>query len=147
MLKIKINAHELAAELEKDTEYLLEKEMRGVVADAANVLRDDAIANANEIGLSRTGPTPKPSGGMHDRAGQIPSGIYAFVEPNAGGTVKAKVAFRRTRENFHAFFLEFGTRHMSPQPFFMRALSEVRGAAVSAAQKRLDEGVGRMLGG
>jgi len=145
MLSIKINAKELAGKLDKDARYMLEKEMRGVVADVANPIRDDAIANAEGVGLGRTGPTPKPSGGMHDRRGKIPSGIYAFVEPNKGAVVSAKIAFRKTRETFHAFFLEYGTRHMAPQPFFMRALGETRGAALAAGQKRLNEAIGRML--
>lgn len=145
MLKITVNASDIADRLTKDTKYLLELEMRGVVADAVNVLRDDAIANANELGLSRTGPTPKPSGGTYDRKGRIPSGIYAFVKPNSGGTVSAKVAFKKTADNFHAFFLEFGTRHMAPRPFFLRALSEAKAPAMAAAQHRLDEAIGRML--
>lgn len=145
MLKIKINAQELAGKLDQDSRYMLEKEMRGVVADIANPIRDDAIANAEGIGLGKTGPTRMPSGGMHDRQGQIPSGIYAFVEPNSGSTVSAKIAFKKTRDNFHAFFLEFGTRYMAPQPFFLRALGETRAAALAAGQQRLNEAIGRML--
>lgn len=145
MLKIKVNAQELVGKLDKDSRYMLEKEMRGVVADIVNPIRDDAIDNANSIGLGKTGPTRMPSGGIHDRQGQIPSGIYAFVAPNSGSTVSAKVAFRKTRDNYHAFFLEFGTRHMAPQPFFLRALSETRAAALAAGQTRLNEAIGRML--
>jgi HK97 gp10 family phage protein len=145
VLKITVNASEVMKSLDEATKHLLEKEMRGVVAKAVNEIRDDAIANAEEVGLGRTGLTQKPSGGWHQRRGEIPSGIFAFVEPNSGSTVSAKVAFDSTRDTFHAFFLEFGTRHMSPRPFFMRALSEASDRAVSAAQKRFDEAVARML--
>lgn len=43
MLKIKVNADEIVAALERDTKYLAEKEMRGVVAEAVNIIRDDAV--------------------------------------------------------------------------------------------------------
>lgn len=145
MLRIHVNAEQLAGRLDEDSRYMLEKEMRGVVADIANPIRDDAIANAEQVGLGKTGPTKKPSGGIHVRRGKIPSGIFAFVMPNKGSVIAAKIAFDKTRDNYHAFFLEFGTRFMSPQPFFLRALSETRAAALAAGQQRLNEAIGRML--
>jgi HK97 gp10 family phage protein len=147
MLKIKINSDEIAAALERDTKYLADKEMRGVVAEAANVIRDDAIQNAIEVGYSARGPHRMPSGRIWWRKGRIPEGIYAFVESNRGTIVSAKVAFdvKAAGGAWYAHILEFGSRFMSPVPFFMRALPEKQGEALKAAQKRLSEAVGRML--
>lgn len=147
MLKIKVNADEIVAALERDTKYLAEKEMRGVVAEAANVIRDDAVQNAVEVGYSAKGPHRMPSGRIYDRKGQIPQGIYAFVEANKGSIVSAKIAFDAAKAGgaWYARIVEFGSRFMPPVPSFMRALSEKQADALKAAQKRLSEAVGRML--
>ncbi|WP_042778030.1 HK97-gp10 family putative phage morphogenesis protein [Sinorhizobium fredii] len=147
MLKIKVNSDEIVAALERDTKYLAEKEMRGVVAEAANVIRDDARQNAIEVGYSAKGPHRMPSGSIYWRKGQIPDGIYAFVEANKGTLVSAKIAFdaKKAGGAWYAHILEFGSRFMSPVPFFMRALPEKQADAIKAAQKRLSEAVGRML--
>jgi HK97 gp10 family phage protein len=147
MLKIKVNSDELVARLEKDTHYLAEKEMRGVVSKAVNVIKDDAVQNAIEVGFSAKGPFRTASGKRIVRHGQIPQGIYAFVEKNKGDTVTAKVAFdaKAAGGAWYARILEFGSRKMAPIPFFLRALPEKRTQALAAAQKRLDEAVGRML--
>lgn len=147
MLKIKVNSEEIVAALERDTKYLAEKEMRGVVAEAANVIRDDAIQNAIEVGYSAKGPHLMPSGRVYVRKGLIPQGIYAFVEANKGTITRAKIAFnpKNAGDAWYARILEFGSRFMSPVPFFMRALPEKRAQALAAAQKRLSEAVGRML--
>ncbi|MCA1404698.1 hypothetical protein I6F26_10145 [Ensifer sp. IC3342] len=150
MLKIKVNSDEIVSALERDTKYLAEKEMRGVVAVAADVIRDDAIQNAIEVGYSAKGPHRMPSGSVYVRKGLIPQGIYAFVQANKGTITSAKVAFNAKKTGptggaWYAHILEFGSRFMSPVPFFLRALPEKRAQALAAAQKRLSEAVGRML--
>jgi HK97 gp10 family phage protein len=148
MLKITVNADELVAQLERDTKYLAEKEMRGVVSKAVNVIADDAKQNAIEVGFGNKGRYRTASGEIITRKGQIPNGIYAFTGKNKGSVVPAKVAFdpKKAGGAWYARLLEFGTRKMPPIPFFMRALPEKRKEALAAAQKRLNEAVGRMLG-
>jgi HK97 gp10 family phage protein len=145
MLKFKTNSSKVAAQLKNDTKYLCEKEMRGVVAKAVDAVRDQAKANAIAIGLGQAGMVPDSSGRQRMRQGQIPGAIYSYVKKNEGSIVSGAVKIKKTRATFHAGFIEFGTRFRPPKPFFRRALEEASGAALSAAQARFDEAVGRML--
>lgn len=145
MLKIDVNSKALRDSLQRGGEHFVEKEMRGVMAQVVNTIRDGARKNADALGLSRTGPTPVPGGGMYTRRGKIPAAIYSYVAKQEGDTTRGFVKVQRSRETFHWVFLEFGTRFITPQPFFFRALSENRGAAMKAAQKRFDDAVPRIL--
>lgn len=145
MLKLDVNSKALRDTLQRGGKHFVEKEMRGVMAKVVNTVRDGARNNAEALGLSKTGPTPLPGGGMHNRRGKIPDAIYSYVAKQEGETTRGFVKVQRSRETFHWVFLEFGTRHMSPQPFFLRALPENTGKALAEAQQRFDEAIPRIL--
>lgn len=148
--KVEVKSGRLIAQLQKDFKHLSEKEVRGVVAVGANVIRDKAKSNAEAVGLGQTGAVADSSGRLRQRHGRIPGAIYAYVRKNEGDTVTARVALdtkakRGPQQTFHARFIEFGTVHMSPRPFFRRSLAEAEGEALAAMEKRFAEAVGRML--
>jgi HK97 gp10 family phage protein len=145
---ITIKSAAVAAKLDKASTHLLEKEMRGVVAVAANEIRDQARSNAIGVGLGQSGPVTYAKGEKYDRHGGIPQSIFAFVQPNAGSHVSAKVAFDHLAagyDNWYAVLIENGTRFMSARPFFTPAVNDTKGSAAGAASKRFAEAVQRML--
>lgn len=151
-LEVKVDAQKLIIALDKGMEHFCQKEMRGVVAVGANEIRDQAINNAEAIGLGKRGMVRGKDGRMRARYGQIPKAIIARVLKNPSDSVtEAAIFFKKSakrgpQQTYHALFVEFGTKYMAPQPFFRRALPEARSAAQAEMQKRFNEGVQRILG-
>jgi HK97 gp10 family phage protein len=147
MLKIDVNSKALRQALQDGGQHFVEKEMRGVVSEVVNTVRDGARKNAQAAGLSQSGPTKDARGRVYNRRGKIPGAIYSYVAKQEGETTRGFVKVQRSRETFHWVFLEFGTVHMAPRPFFFRSLPENEGAAMAAAQKRFDDAIPRILKG
>lgn len=146
LLKMEVNSQELRETLKRGGEHFVKKEMRGVVSEVVNTIRDGARSNAAAVGLSQTGPARMPSGRMHVRQGLIPKGIFSFVgKPKGKATTEGFVRVEDKSKRWHWYFVEHGTVRHPPTPFFFRALAETRGKAMTAAQERFDEGIPRIL--
>lgn len=131
---------ELAAALSKYDTKLQQDWSRGAVAEAANAIRDQAILNAIGIGLDYRGPSTTPSGRPIERRGAIPVQINASVirRRNFSGVTAARVGVRsggrgETDQAYHWRYLEFGSIHNTPTPFFGKSLDTAAGAAVDEA--------------
>jgi hypothetical protein len=150
VITIDCNAEEIADRLAKGWKHFSELEMRGVISQAVNTIRDVARTNAQAVGLGATGVRKYAGGQTHQLRGLIPSKIFSWVEPNKGSLRQGEVTIdmsgkRGPSQTYHAFFVEFGTSRQAPRPFFVRSLAEASGAAAAAAAKRWAEGVGRIM--
>ena len=144
MLTVKVQGGRELDEAFKDvTRRLQRRWVRGAAAEAANRIRDQAIANAKSVGLAVAGVYPSsPSGRRRDHRGLIPVSIQAWVEgaSSSGGGKKAvagirvKSGRRGKRQTYHWRWVELGSRHNPvTRPFFFRALREAQTAATAAA--------------
>lgn len=117
---------------------------RGAVGKACNVIRDKARANAYSVGLGAVGPSVTPSGKTIIRHGRIPGAINAAVDK--GGLVSiGKIYVAPLGLKFggrsiggaggtsHWRFIEFGSIHNTPTPFFRNALNQAAAKAVAEA--------------
>jgi HK97 gp10 family phage protein len=111
------------------------------VAEGANVIRDQVRVNAARRGLNRTGLSVMPSGRTHNRRGRIPEAVYAYVKtpPRGGGGAVAVVGIKsyrgRYKQTFHWRWLEFGSIHNAPTPFFRPGFTQSRAKAKKAMER------------
>ena len=135
---------ELVAALEKYDKKLQQDWSRGAVSEGVNAIRDQAILNALGLGLDRRGPALTPSGKKIERRGAIPVQINSSVirRKNFSGMTSGRVGVRsggrgETDQAYHWRFLEFGSIHNTPTPFFAKALTQAAGIAIDEVQEVL----------
>lgn len=129
---------ELARNLEKYDERLQKAWTRGAVSEGVNEIRDQAILNALGIGLGFRGQSVTPSGRPIERRGAIPVQINSSVIKRRvyKGMTQGRVGVRsggrgETDQAYHWRFLEFGSIHNTPTPFFAKSLDQAKGRAIS----------------
>jgi HK97 gp10 family phage protein len=139
---------ELRDALKRVTTALARRWIRGAVGEAANVVRDRAIANAIAVGLGARGTSRSPSGRKVQRHGLIPLNIRAWVEPSRGGRratagirIKSRGRSNSPSKTFHWRWVEFGSVHNAPRPFWRPALAQAQAAAVAAAAEVISRNI------
>lgn len=145
---------ELARRLAEIDQGIVRKAARGAIGEAANVIRNQAVANARAVGLGRSGEVTTPSGRKIILRGGIPGSIHASVEPSRSKTTVAKTYVAPygalsgpgslSRASFNWVWIEFGSIRNTPRPFFVRAGREAASAAVDAAYNVLAKVVASM---
>ncbi|RPI41345.1 MAG: hypothetical protein EHM67_08420 [Hyphomicrobiaceae bacterium] len=132
---------ELKAGLKRFEQRMVKRWMRGAVGEMANVVRDQAITNAQGQGLAVAGQYPTtPGGRMIDHRGYIPFAVKAWVEPaqsrgQATAGVRVVSGRRKTpTQTYHWRFVEYGgPTNPVTRPFWERALPEAQERAQAAA--------------
>lgn len=137
-------AKELARQLERYDEAVQKRWCRGAVGEGVNEIRDQAILNALAIGLGFRGPSVTPSGRPIERKGAIPVQINASVIKRKAfkGVTMGRVGIRsggrgETDQAYHWRYLEFGSIHNTPTPFFGKSLDQATGRAIDASMEVL----------
>lgn len=117
--------------------------IRGAVAEGANVIRDQAKANAIRQGLNVSGRYPTtPGGRVIDHRGMIPFAIRSWVDPPTRSyyaTAGIRVVSGRRKsptQTYHWHFVEYGgPTNPVTRPFWSPALTQSREAAMDAARE------------
>lgn len=133
-----IGGDEIVKSLDQVSRRLQKRWIRGAVGEALNVIKDQARLNAMNAHLVFRGPMTTPSGRIIIRRGQIPFGVDAYVRRGGGKRSSGIVYVRSGKrgapdQTYHWKFLEFGSVHNTPTPFFLRSVNEAKEEAGAAA--------------
>jgi HK97 gp10 family phage protein len=140
---------ELQARLKNISERLSKRWIRGAVAEGANVIRDQAKANAISQGLAVSGRYPTtPGGRVIDHRGMIPFAIRSWVDKPQGrakATAGVRVVSGRRKsptQTYHWHFVEYGgPNNPVTRPFWQPAIAQTKATARAAAIEVVERNV------
>lgn len=128
----------LSANLQQYDRKVQRRWSRGAVGEGLNRIRDQAKENALSVGLGKSGAAVTPSGHKIERRGLIPDAIDAYVLKRSRpgftiGGVRVASGRRGPTQTYHWRYIEFGSIHNAPRPFFRPALYQTTRQAIDAA--------------